>query len=347
MNVVAENILTLPLNEREKHNNKRSRLGFHVYLSRFFFDFKGLPELEKREIILSDPFLDEAAAGYYGVDESDEDSVDSIIQVRHVDVMRLACNGWRFMSPERKDGWNARAAWLNSHPVPGRFVELPANIGNPDVLDAMTLDWARVVSLFRNSITRRPKVLTSTIEVLFGKEKVKIGSQSYRKFELNNLIKLSLFGKNWSKLRHYETVFKSKRSALIHIASENRMTNIFTLWGLCGSAFEVSGLVHTCCGKVSIKMDGQHCVGYIVDENESGNVWTIKLATNEIIELEKPQYNEKMGAYIYSINERRSARVIEQYWPIRILLQNSGRGKYTLNRVTYDNNNRINAVHSS
>jgi hypothetical protein len=111
-------------------------------LIKVLFYFKALPELEKRGIILSDLFLDEIAAEYYGFGNSNEDSIDSyIVQVRHVDaVMRLACNGWRCMSQERKEGWNARAVWLISHPVPDIFLELPVNSGNPDVLDVMILD---------------------------------------------------------------------------------------------------------------------------------------------------------------------------------------------------------------
>lgn len=46
--------------------------------------------------------------------------------------------------------------------------------------------------------------------------------------------------------------------------------------------------MHTCCGHFLIKKDGQHCVEYIVDKNKYGNIWTIKLATNEIIELPLP-----------------------------------------------------------
>jgi hypothetical protein len=61
----------------------------------------------------------------------------------------------------------------------------------------------------------------------------------------------------------------------------------------------------------------------------------------ESIVLKAPQFDELRGVYIYSTGAQVSDRIIEQYWPIRFFTHNSGRGKFTLNRVTYDATNEI------
>jgi hypothetical protein len=342
----AASIFDLPLNEKEESNNSRTRLAYHVFLSRFFFDLKGLSETEKREIVLSTPYLREDAEDYYAVD-SDADSIDSAVLLRHVDCIRHASNRWQLMSVEEKTGWIARASWLNGRPVPGKFECIPTNLSNSDVAEAMTADWRRFVLLLRNSITRTPRKLLSSMEYYFGNENVKIGSQSYRSFELNRLMRLCLFGRDESYLRVYEVIKKTKSTLLVHIASETRMKGLFTLSGLCGSEFNLNSRRHTCCGKVSTIRDGRHCIGYVLDESEDGDLLSVKLSTNEVIELPKPQFNEECGVYVYPSNDIGSSRTIEKYWPIRILIHETGRGKFTLNRVAYNNHNRIIDVHSS
>jgi hypothetical protein len=338
----ADAVVALPLNDKEESHRGRNRKGHHLYISRFCFDFKTLTEEGKRERILADPFLSEDAASYYyGDDESDVDSIDSVPVVRHVDIMRLGWNLWKYMSNEIKEGWNVRANILNARPIPGQFEILPESIETTQVLDAMSTDWLRFIALLRNAITRPPKSLLSSKVYCFGKERVAIGSQCFRTFELNELIRISLFGMEGCRLRRYEIIQKTRNSRLIHIASENRMKMLFELSGLCGVEFKVGDRRHTCCGKVSTRKNGLVCVGYIVDENVDGTLWTVQLVTNERIVLQAPQFDELRGVYIYSTGAQVSDRIIEQYWPIRFFTHNSGRGKFTLNRVTYDATNEI------
>jgi hypothetical protein len=77
----------------------------------------------------------------------------------------------------------------------------------------MSADLRSFVSLIQNSITWTPRKLLSSFEYYFWKEYVKIGSQSYQTFELNRLIKTSLFGHDERELRINE-VIKNK----FHIA---------------------------------------------------------------------------------------------------------------------------------
>ena len=57
----------------EKRNESRSRRGFHVYLSRFFLDFKKLSDVEQWNEISED-----TGALQQPSDEDSVDSVDSI-----------------------------------------------------------------------------------------------------------------------------------------------------------------------------------------------------------------------------------------------------------------------------
>ncbi len=53
--------MDLPLNEKEDNNHSRTRIAYHVFDSRDFFDLKGLSETEKKDIVLSTPYLREDA----------------------------------------------------------------------------------------------------------------------------------------------------------------------------------------------------------------------------------------------------------------------------------------------
>ena len=46
-------IKKLPLSFREKLNENQRQISFHVYLSRFFPDFKDLDQYEKQEYLVS------------------------------------------------------------------------------------------------------------------------------------------------------------------------------------------------------------------------------------------------------------------------------------------------------
>jgi hypothetical protein len=340
----AAAIVNLPLNEKEDGHPGRIRKAYHVYLSRFFMDFKELSVSDK------DEFFNLYSNIVNDGDNNDDDSeVNSLDTPPRPNLMRVAGLRWRVMPPNSRGGWQQRANWLNSRPIPGKFLSFPDGAcDHPEVLNAMTLDWARMVSLFRTCVTRRQKQTQSSVSVFFGKEKVHIINQSYRRFEVNELIRLCLFGKDLGKLRVDEVVLRSKKMCLIHIASEQRMRNLFTQEGLCASSFMITGFRHTCSGKVNTMKDGKNCIGYIVDESANGNVWRVQLVTNKMCSLTKPPFESNVGKYQYSDpNEAQGRVLITEYWPIRILLLNSGHGRLSLNRVTFDNADKIVLMKSS
>eukprot|EP00978_Attheya_sp_CCMP212_P027085 scaffold90288_cov52-Attheya_sp.AAC.6 len=317
----VEAVVGLPLNEKEEEHQSRDRLGYHA-----------LSEEEQRDRAIEiDPEI--LGGGDNGLYSSDEDSVDSSRSGRRIDhiaVMRLAGSNWHNISQELKEGWKERAAWLNSRPVPGKFLELPANLNQADVLKSITLDWVRVVSLFRNMITRRPRAL------------------AYRSFEMSYIIQMCIFGKEWSKLRKRdEIISQTKKASLFHIASEQRIKSLFNMYNLCATVFKISGRRHTCCGKVNTVMNGLSCVGYILEENAVNNTWRIQLLTNEVVVMEKPAFDIESGKYHYASIAEINVRFIQQYWPIRISIRRNGSGKITLNRVAFDNEDNIIVMHSS
>eukprot|EP00978_Attheya_sp_CCMP212_P008128 scaffold18931_cov62-Attheya_sp.AAC.4 len=296
-------IVNLPLNEKEDGHPGRIHKAYHIYLSRFFMDFKELSLSDKNEFL-----------NLYANINSDGDNNDDDSDVNSLDT------------PPRPnlDGWQQRTNWFNSRPIPGKFLSFPDGAcDHPEVLNAMTLDWARMVSLFRSCVTRRQKQTQSSVSVFFGKEK------------------------DLGKLHLDEVVLQSKKKCLIHIASEQRMRNLFIQEGLCASSFMIKGFRHTCSSKVNMMKDGKNCIRYIVDESANGNVWRVQLVTNKMCSLTKPPFESKERKYQYSDPNEVQGRVITEYWPIRILLLNSGHGRLSLNRVTFDNADKIVLMKSS
>ena len=112
--------------------------------------------------------------------------------------------------------------------------------------------------------------------------------------------------------------------------------------GLCGvDFFRVNGYHHTCSGKVDTVRDGKHLAGYIIDEQDG--IWTIRLVNGKEVKMLRVRYDLRLGEYRYDPceNVRRNSRVIKYYWPIRMLIRSSGDIKFTLNRLTFNTDNKL------
>ena len=268
------------------------------------------------------------------VDDSDSiDSTDTPPNIKVWEVMKLAFLRWKDFPPHHIESWNQRAEWLNSRPLPGRFVNVPGVLRQEDTLEVnvcklLTCDWYRMVKVFRNSVMRKPRRLQSSQTVYFGKEEVKVLSQTYRCMYVQIMLRWALFGINNSRLTKDELIYKSKRVLILHFASLSHLKEIFSLAGLCGMEFlNVStNHLHFCCGKVNVKRNGRNILGYVLEE--SARLWTVQLRNNEIVKLRKTRYTN--GKYIYG------ELGITCYWPVRFLLRSSGDCKFTLNRVAVD-----------
>ena len=102
---------------------------------------------------------------------------------------------------------------------------------------------------------------------------------------------------------------------------------------LCASNVSVDGLGYSCCGKVNIRNDWRLMIDYVVNEPE--DVFGIQMEDDSGEVVTRPMFNESAGTYNYE-----NAK-ITKYWPVRFLIDGSGKCSLTLNRIAFDENNKI------
>ena len=90
----------------------------------------------------------------------------------------------------------------------------------------------------------------------------------------------------------------------------------------------------TCSGKVNIVIGKHNILGYILED--LNDRWKIHLANDEIIWLNKLHYDEETNKYEYVPVEDTKKKYITMYWPIRLLINQNGNCKMTLNKVAFD-----------
>ena len=315
----------LPLSYKEKKSRSRSSCGWHVFVSNFFADYKMLEPDHQTKLLIG-----------YSVREDNIDlmSIDSILTPPEqappnvYEVIKLAAMHWRSLSPSMIKAWNQRAAKLNNRPLSGRFTSVPKTImkDKSNLALAMTLDWEEFTRQFHNSIKRVPSSGESEKVFMFGKESVKLKNMVYRNTYLNFLLKLCLFGHDFSKVSHHELVSNNIKTAIVHIASKKRMCELFTINGLCCASGDIDnedctgvGSSYFCCGKVSICRKGRSIVGYII--SESRLFWKVHLITNEIVSVRKVKYDDELNCYKYLVDGEGSNEMrVEDYDPVRIKL---------------------------
>ena len=277
-------------------------------------------------------------------DESSIDSLDSmnsalIKKVSHVEVMQIACHNWsHVLHKDVKESWRDRAAMLNHRPLRGKFEKVPRELGRVtngrcdevmgNLLQNLTIEWENMVKLMKRCITRPPKTSDSQKEYCFGHEWVVLHSQTYRTFTISLLLRLCIFGNNYEKLTKNEVIQKTNRTVLLHISSQRRMCELFTLEGQCATAFDVyrNGEVmmnRVCSGKVNlIDTNKKNITGYIVDEINGR--WKIQMESNCIIWKDMLLYNEVVHRYEYPIARFLRGKSISCYWPVRLLINRNG-----------------------
>ena len=329
------------MNKREEEHTSRERLGFHVFISRFFFDFKKLSLAQKHLYLFKQDGLLQGMYTAIGDDES-IDSTDSLLTdpISRVVIYRSACLEWKYhTSAQQKKAWTTRAKFLNNRKLPGKFMQVPwtghTNSVEDRLLQSLSFEWNLVVKFFKNCITRDPRKAVRSMIYTFGKEKVHILSQTYREYTMSYLMETTIFGHNLCLLKKKEIISKTKNQALIHISNQKRMKLIFSKESLNATEhfvekYDVS-FTHTCCAKVNILYKGKNIIGYILDE--SRGKWKILLGNNKIIYKNIVKYNNSIYGYEY---ESSGVYKINFYWPIRILLRCNGKGmRITLNRVAF------------
>lgn len=386
-------IEVLELNEREREHRSRNRLGFHVYLLRYYAEFRETlsPSVQRDELriyeerrhedgplecrrpeitIICDSDSDTPGNSdsesdrYSGSgEEGTLDSTNSALwgNISHRDVMRMECFHWsNVLELDIKEAWNAQEEVLNRRVLPGKFLTVPSEIGSQlngtneelevNVMHSLTIEWENTYRVMRRCITHAPKENMSSREYRFGLERVKLHSQTFRTFSLSILLQLCIFGKDFSKMEEHEVIWRTKRQTLIHISSQKRMCELFTLEGRCLVEFytkndRIVTNKRTCSGKVNIIINSKNIIGYILEETRCQ--WKIQLVSNTMIWLNKLQYNDDINDYEYPVvNKHR--KCITKYLPTSLLINGNGNCKMTLNHVTVDiNHGNIVHHHSS
>ena len=99
----AGHIIQMGMNHSEESNRGRSRSGFHVFLSRFFGEFKVLLIEEKWERLIKSGVSTVAAAF---AEEESVDSTDSRLwAVSRHGTMKYGCHIWNNLDPATQEAW--------------------------------------------------------------------------------------------------------------------------------------------------------------------------------------------------------------------------------------------------
>ena len=342
----SREIMSLPLNRVELAHRGRKRRGLHVFMSRCAHEFRALSKDTQKELLIDSNIRNEEG------DDGDcsLDSTDTLYDQPIVwrEIQKLCFQKWRETTVRCKSAWARRADRLNRRKLPGLVVTLPVEIDKIAIMQSLSMEWEGLVKIFKRSICTAPKSIDSILEYKFGSERVCIHSQSFKTFNLSLLLKLTLFGRDYAKVVG-EIRMKTKNTCLLHIASQSRMRDIFSLEKQSAAVFNTwrdgYGFIRTCCGKVTV-LDayGRKSVGYVLEE--LGDIWRIKLRqTNETISMRKLVYNLAEGHYDTgrSIKDEVGRRIVS-FWPIRILFYNSGLCKMTINRVSWQERRPNNIV---
>ena len=331
-------IFNLPHNYSELEHQSRERHGFHLFMSRYNLEFRLLQKMNQLEIIrgrewrvANDPDLPTF------VIDCNEDSTDAPVcdtAIKGYEIMRASGHKWRNLSIECQNSWKKRAMKLNKRKLPGRFTRVPQVFLQQTIsfeqaaLNSMTKEWITISKNFQRSITNKPRAELSPMEYVFGKERVKLLSQTYRVFQMTNLILFALFGRQRS-LRVHEKIHETRLVRVVHVASQDCIQAILMMNGLCASRIERSGLIYSCSGKVILSKNDRQCIGYI--KSKHGNKWTVHLSDDTTVVVNRVSLREDRTGYLYPEGHR-DRNVVVQYIPIRFIIKNDGTIWYTLNR---------------
>ena len=338
-NTSSQQILALPLSEKERNHKSRTRQAYHVFLSAYFNKFSTLSNEEKKELLVDlqiwAPDVNEA---------NEEDSVMTPVSPAVYEVMKAAARMWEGTSAELKQAWKNRTERLNDRaPNDGSFEEVPDELFEPSledtVTESLTKEWRHVSSMIMHSVNLNIKKFMgdSYAQYRFGNETVVLYTQAYKSFYLSHLLKLTIFGSPlYSKLLPHELIIKTRKQALVFFYSHRRISDLFSFGGLNATIFFKDSLKYVCCAKVNLRHDGKNIVGYVMDE-ENNNLKIKVEGEEEYISLQRPQYDAANGLFMYDNTDGNQSQnyTISQLWPIRMKLNDSGQSHYIISAHAY------------
>ena len=334
-------ILNLPLSEKEREHKSRNRIGPHVFLSRFFFDFKKLSPDEKTDLIYG-------ASGTAPSPYDDIDSVDTPPDQRIPvgEISRKAWHHYRCLPADMKEAWGKRARKLNKLPVPGRVTVLPREIEEYQIQDLLTVtitdEWQRSTKILHNALRKDPPAGQAMQTLCFGKEKVLLGTQAIRTLPLSPLVRRVLFGQDFQKVMG-NIIYMTKKVVLLHLHSNREVIRILSVAGLCGVLHdEGEDRVNSCCGKIIFGYrhdNSKEATGYVMRVNRRR--WEVKMqGSNESILIRPPIVNKRTSQYLIKPTDGNHIYFVKEYSPIRIKISMLGDMKITMNRVVFEKRTR-------
>lgn len=90
--------------------------------------------------------------------------------------------------------------------------------------------------------------------------------QSVKSLHMSPLLKGSIFGMGFEKLKKREIVYRSREVTILHFASFDWMKELFTLADCCIMEAKIRMDRHVTCGKVFLRRGGRRVFGFIVGE---------------------------------------------------------------------------------
>ena len=213
--------------------------------------------------------------------------------------MKLSCIVWKSLHPSAKLGWKERAKTLNLRPIPGRISNYVGGQTFPIQMDAMSLDWQYVCSQFRNAIVKKGLGNRNNKKYKFGNETIHLIFQRYRTLYLNLLLKIRLFGPNFSHLQANEKVYETKNVRIVHLLSRKRLADVFTIEGLNAMEHSQNDLKY--CANINISMlnDNNLLENVFVDKEDENHLICVRPCNKGLTHIRKPIFDNIRGQYIF------------------------------------------------
>ena len=252
-----------------------------------------------------------AAEGRIDIQREMEEAGRRVFRFRPGELPRLAGIYWRRLSEVTKTAWKDRAKFLNSRDIPGELNSLPEILSPAVILRSVNMEIAELQVIFRSAILRQPKRDVSEHIRMFATERVQMATQTFRSFQMSLLLQLIIFGPNLSYLKADEIITRTKKTAVIHIHSCERIKNLFTVEDLCLLCVVQGGVHYTCAPKVFFA----HSFGFVVDDDTSERSWRIHTNLQELINI--PELH-RLPNLEYDVE---NSNTVDEYWPIRIMIR--------------------------
>lgn len=101
------------------------------------------------------------------------------------------------------------------------------------------------------------------------------------------------------------------------------MQYLFSICGLCGAQFfKMNGYSYGCSGKVDTVKNGQHLIGYILEE--IGDRWKVCLENNADVLISRVYYRKTLKWIFLSFGKNSCRMIVRQYCPVRFMVGITG-----------------------